>query len=98
MEYQIDIRVVTTSLFTPAHVDRLMKKVPYRVEHLRRLPEGWHASPQQIEIAQKYQFVIPEGYTFVSPVLNTSGLEEIEKFERWFRSTSLMQVLLDFDQ
>ncbi len=35
--------------------------------HLRRLPQGWHASPETKAIAESYGVALPEGFTFVRP-------------------------------
>ena len=36
-------------------------------QHLRKLPSGYHASHQAIELAKKFGYHLPQGYTFVSP-------------------------------
>lgn len=79
-----------------ASPDRLVKGLKQfhtylRGCHLRRLHEGWQASEKQISIAEQYQFLVPDGYTFVSPalVVGEGNLRERDEF----RSISLLQIL-----
>ena len=46
--------------------------------HLRRLPDGWKASPNAKEIAEAFGVTLPEGYTFVRPhVRGGRGEQEV---------------------
>ncbi len=54
--------------------------------HIRRLNPRWRRSPAAIQKAQRFNFVIPEGYTFVQPY--QTGVRDIsrmslEKRELW---------------
>lgn len=64
--------------------------------HLRKLHEGWQASFKQIQIAEQYQFLVPEGYTFVSPalVVGEGNLRERDEF----RSISLLEILFNIEE
>lgn len=61
--------------------------------HLRRLHEGWQASEKQINIAEQYQFLVPDGYTFVSPAL-VAGEGDLRVRDE-FLSISLLGVLFN---
>lgn len=81
-----------------ASPDRLVKGLKgfhtyLRSCHLRRLHEGWQASSKQINIAEQYQFLVPDGYTFVSPAL-VAGEENLRVRDE-FRSISLLGVLFN---
>jgi hypothetical protein len=60
----------------------------FRVEHVRKLPDGWVASPRQIALAKDYGFILPKQHTFVSP---SKGEEDNIKT---YRSISLIQLFL----
>lgn len=55
--------------------DGYTRQSGYRVEHLKKLPDGQHASSQAIAFGKQLGFDVPEGYTFV----RASNLEEKEK-------------------
>ena len=61
--------------------------------HLRRLRDGWSASQRQVCLAQEYQYLLPEGYTFVRPASVTGTSDRALRDE--FKSISLMNILFD---
>jgi len=67
-----------------------------RVEHLRELPSGSKASQKQRELAESYGFLLPEGFTFVSPSLvgDKEGSDASEVYKQ-FRSLSILQMLFN---
>jgi len=62
--------------------------------HTRRLQEGWHASERALAIAAEYDWIVPEGYTFVKTT-EVVGTEDKQRMRAEFRSISLMNVLFD---
>ena len=69
--------------------DTMLSKLSkfFRVEHLRRLPEGHKASSYQSGVAKEYGYILPEGHTFVRP----SG-EQTDP--NMYRSVSLINLFL----
>jgi len=59
--------------------------------HLRRLHEGWNASEKALKVAEQYQWLVPEGFTFVKPAI-VEGDSEF-KLREEFKSISLMDLL-----
>jgi hypothetical protein len=59
----------------------------FRIEHIRKLPESHRASSQQIQLAQEYGYILPDGYTFVRP----SGEQADPNI---YRSISLINLFL----
>lgn len=77
-------------------IQTIKRYVNFRVEHPRQLPHGWKPSQKQLELAEKFNWILPEGFTFVSPVLKgqtDKGIVEAQELERKFRSLSLLQIL-----
>lgn len=60
--------------------------------HPRRLHEGWKASEKALKMAEQYQWLVPEGHTFVQPAVVGDG---DLKLREEFKSISLMNLLFD---
>ncbi len=74
-------------------VESIRKLVPFRIEHVRRLPEGWQASLGQIELARSLGLQVPDGYTFVRRVEGTQE-EELQSAIQNYKSLSLLELFL----
>lgn len=77
---------------------RLKKVAPQmRVAHTRTLPENQKASVQAQTFASEYDWILPEGVTFVRAVNSTpsSDIDSSEKIRSHFRSISLLELLFD---
>ncbi|WP_373545069.1 hypothetical protein [Chamaesiphon sp.] len=75
------------NLSTTAEIAEKLNKY-FRVEHIRKLPDGWKASAKQLDLAKDYGFTLPEHHTFVSP--SEGEQENVKKY----RSLSLINLFL----
>ncbi len=60
--------------------------------HLRRLPDGRQASEDAKELATRYGYVLPRGYTFVRPHVRGTGMTEQEGGEMSFAEREITVV------
>lgn len=65
-EVKSDLKEVTNSNDVIEYVEQKITHCPHDVSgHLRKLPEGWHPSPEKLQEAFNRHIELPEGYTFV---------------------------------
>lgn len=56
-------------------IERARPTSPVHVEpFIRKLPEGWHPSKTQLELAETLGYTVPSGYTFVKPFTKYGNL------------------------
>lgn len=62
----VTITVVEPEIEVLAPVLREAPQYPFEVsDHIRNLPEGWHASPEKIATAAEHGFILLPGQTWV---------------------------------
>ncbi len=83
-----------TAAESRALLESLRRLVPFRVEHIRKLPEGWLASPEQLQIAKDLGLQVPEGYTFVRRVDHLSEEGDVQLAIQKYKSLSLLELFL----
>lgn len=91
--------MIDKSFADPEKFARAVKKImPHmRVAHIRILPPGQKPSSEQVKLATSLAVMLPEGYTFVRPIV--VGAESPEQIESraLFQSLSLLELLFNVE-
>lgn len=77
----------------PDNISKVIKDIKPHLRqcHKRRLPTGYQASEKAKQLAQEYEYLLPEGYTFVAET--RVGEEENSSLRKEFKSISLMELM-----
>jgi hypothetical protein len=74
--------------------DYITKIKPHlRRYHKRRLPKGMNPSDTALSLAEQYNCILPQGYTFVSAT--QIGDSDSIKVRAEFKSISLLQAIVN---
>ena len=66
IEVKSELKDVANANGVIESVEKKITHCPHDVSgHLRKLPEGWHPSPEKLQEAFNRHIKLPEGYTFV---------------------------------
>ena len=75
----------------PDNISKAIKEIKPHLRqcHKRKLPPGYQASPKAKQLAQEYNYLLPEGYTFVAESKRGEGSD----LRKEFNSISLMEII-----
>lgn len=84
------------SFADPSQIEEYISKVKPHLRrcHSRHLPDGMCKSESAMALAAEYEYILPEGYTFVSPAYIGGDKDAMEQVREEFKSISLLGAIM----